>query len=154
MRAQIVIAAGGLVSTLSVCALCGCHARQETGPVASGPSAATASVRTADLRPVAGMPHVIQRYSDFTNALQPLRVYSHNGNTVLVLSDARGQESGQYLLSAFASYLPFDGQDGFRFRGRLIPTYVEGGPDTRLALVLDYARSQPVGPANSHPLAP
>lgn len=48
-------------------------------------------------------------------ALDPVSVYSHNMNTVVVRSTVDGVEYGTYIYRAVSSYWPQSGDDGFTF---------------------------------------
>ena len=48
-------------------------------------------------------------------ALQPLRVYTHRVNIVVVQRVTDGIEEGKYIYIPISSYLPEPGDDGFEF---------------------------------------
>ena len=48
-------------------------------------------------------------------ALQPLTVYTHRANIVVVQHVADGTEQGKYILIPISSFLPQSGDDGFQF---------------------------------------
>lgn len=47
--------------------------------------------------------------------LDPISVYTHNNNTVVVLDITGGVERGKYITDPKSSYLPQSGDDGFTF---------------------------------------
>ena len=48
-------------------------------------------------------------------ALDPVSVYTHNMNTVVVLKTVDGVEHGKYIYRPVSSYWPQSGDDGFTF---------------------------------------
>jgi hypothetical protein len=53
-------------------------------------------------------------------ALNPLRVYLHRFNIVVVQRESDATEEGRYVYIPISSYMPVNGDDGFTF------TRVEG----------------------------
>ena len=57
-------------------------------------------------------------------ALEPVRVYSHRANIVVVQHVGHGTETGKYIYTPISSYIPQSGDDGFTFtRTRLDGVY-------------------------------
>lgn len=54
-------------------------------------------------------------WTDPIRALQPIKVYTHRVNVVVVQKISKGVESGIYIYIPISSYLPTDGDDGFTF---------------------------------------
>ncbi len=56
-------------------------------------------------------------WTDGIRALNPIKVYSHRINLVVVqrISDGDGTEEGKYIYIPISSYLPMTGDDGFVF---------------------------------------
>ena len=47
--------------------------------------------------------------------LDPIKVYRHRGNFVVVQESSEGVESGVYIYHSISSYIPSSGDDGFAF---------------------------------------
>jgi hypothetical protein len=54
-------------------------------------------------------------WSASVRALDPVSVYTHNHNTVVVLEVVDGVEYGTYITTPESSYRPESGHDGFTF---------------------------------------
>jgi hypothetical protein len=54
-------------------------------------------------------------WSEAVRALDPMRVYTHRMNTVVVLESIDGVEHGKYIYNPVSSYWPQSGDDGFTF---------------------------------------
>lgn len=54
-------------------------------------------------------------WTDPIHALQPIEVYTHRVNVVVVQKISKGVESGIYIYIPISSYLPTNGDDGFTF---------------------------------------
>ena len=50
------------------------------------------------------------------SALDPLRVYSHRVNIVVVQKESDSVEEGTYICPLISSYYPMNGQDGFTYQ--------------------------------------
>ena len=54
-------------------------------------------------------------WSDGIKALNPVKVYNHRINMVVVQRITDGTEQGKYICLPISSYLPMTGDDGFTF---------------------------------------
>ncbi|MFA5393075.1 MAG: hypothetical protein WC081_03100 [Candidatus Ratteibacteria bacterium] len=54
-------------------------------------------------------------WTDPIKVINPIKVYTHRANVVLVQKVTNGVESGKYIYIPFSSYLPQNGDDGFTF---------------------------------------
>jgi len=54
-------------------------------------------------------------WADGIKALNPIRVYTHGVNIVVVQRISDGTEEGKYICIPISSYLPMTGDDGFVF---------------------------------------
>jgi hypothetical protein len=70
-------------------------------------------------------------WPDRIKALNPIKVYTHRVNIVVVQRANRGSEEGMYINIPVSSYLPRSGDDGFTFTR----TDIDGA--------YDYRRSKP-----------
>ena len=55
-------------------------------------------------------------WSEELRPLNPIRVYTHNVNIVIVQKENTAMEKGRYVYIPISSYLPRDGDDGFTFK--------------------------------------
>jgi len=56
-----------------------------------------------------------QYWAEGVKALNPLRVYMHRGNIVVVQRESGEIEEGRYVCILISSYGPVNGDDGFTF---------------------------------------
>ncbi|MBN1437226.1 MAG: hypothetical protein JW936_09130, partial [Sedimentisphaerales bacterium] len=75
-------------------------------------------------------------WADSIRRLDPIRVYMHEYNIVIVQSQNDGVEEGKYVLTPISSYLPRSGDDGFVFTP--YPTVDDGAEDHQ---VFDFRRT-------------
>ncbi|MHC4356994.1 MAG: hypothetical protein ACYTE3_14390 [Planctomycetota bacterium] len=54
-------------------------------------------------------------WTDGIKALNPIKVYNHKNNIVVVQRISDGIEEGKYIFIPISSYLPMTGDDGFVF---------------------------------------
>jgi hypothetical protein len=54
-------------------------------------------------------------WADRIKALNPIKVYTHRANMVVVERISNGTEEGKYICIPISSYLPETGDDGFAF---------------------------------------
>lgn len=108
-------------------ALCGCSSKKPSTEATQ--SAVTASPSVGDLIEAAeltyrnshdvrwdtegGIPP--QCWAASIKALQPIKVYTHRVNVVVVQRAHDGVEEGKYIYIPISSYLPQNGVDGFEF---------------------------------------
>ena len=79
----------------------------------------------------------------FVATLKPVRTYQHRGNLVVVQGVTNGVEHGKYITSSLSSYMPRDGDDGFKFGAGTSLAEQKGlADDYRLGQMYDYTRSQ------------
>ena len=55
-------------------------------------------------------------WSEELRSLNPIRVYIHNVNVVIVQEENAAMEKGRYVYIPISSYLPRDEDDGFTFK--------------------------------------
>ena len=55
-------------------------------------------------------------WSEELRSLNPIRVYTHRVNVVIVQEENAEMEKGRYVYISISSYLPRDGDDGFTFK--------------------------------------
>lgn len=55
-------------------------------------------------------------WSEELRSLNPIRVYTHRVNVVIVQEENAEKENGRYVYILISSYLPRDGDDGFTFK--------------------------------------
>lgn len=61
-------------------------------------------------------PEIPSKYwAEAIKALKPNSVYLHRMNVVVVQRTANGVEEGKYVLIMISSYLPQNGEDGFKY---------------------------------------
>ncbi len=70
-------------------------------------------------------------------ALQPIKVYLHRMNLVVVQRVRDNIEEGKYIYLPISSYLPSSGDDGFEFTPNPLP-----GKEYRMHEVLDFKRAR------------
>lgn len=56
-----------------------------------------------------------QYWAEGIRAFNPLRVYIHRFNIVVVQKESAETEEGRYVYIPISSYMPVDGDDGFSF---------------------------------------
>jgi hypothetical protein len=80
---------------------------------------------------------IYSRYwADGIKALNPVKVYTHRINMVVVQRISNGIEEGKYIVIPISSYMPMTGDDGFVFS----PEPLKGKTYT-LIRVLDFKRT-------------
>jgi hypothetical protein len=112
------------VSLAVLCCVCGCRSTPQ--PIArslysdelvrDALQTYTAHVRAVSAgteQPGSDIPPAY--WAEGIKALQPLRVYTHRINIVVVQHVADGTEEGKYIYIPVSSYLPQSGDDGFEF---------------------------------------
>ena len=57
-------------------------------------------------------------WADGIKALQPVKVYTHRVNVVVVQRVSDGVEHGKYIYVFTSSYIPISGDDGFTFAAK------------------------------------
>jgi len=81
---------------------------------------------------------IYSRYwADGIKALNPVKVYTHRINMVVVQRISEGIEEGKYICIPISSYLPMTGDDGFVFS----PEPLNGNTYTLGNGVFDFKRS-------------
>jgi len=75
-------------------------------------------------------------WADKIKALDPLKVYTHRVNIVVVQDQYSSVESGKYISIPISSYLPMSGDDGFVFTPD-----PRSGNEYHAAAVLDFVRT-------------
>ncbi len=126
MNAQLGMRIALLGGAILLCTLCGCPTKgpspETTKPPARArPSlselswAAQKTVMNCDGVPgtEGGIAPVC--WTDPIKALNPIRVYTHRVNVVVVQRVHEGIEEGKYIYIPISSYLPQSGDDGFEF---------------------------------------
>jgi hypothetical protein len=76
-------------------------------------------------------------WADGIKALNPIKVYKHRTNIVVVQRISEGIEEGKYICIPISSYLPMTGDDGFVFS----PEPLNGNTYTLGNGVFDFKRS-------------
>lgn len=77
-------------------------------------------------------------WADRIRALNPIKVYTHRINIVVVQRISDGTEEGKYIYIPISSYLPHTGDDGFAFS----PDPKSGDIYTLGSGVFDYKRTR------------
>jgi hypothetical protein len=77
-------------------------------------------------------------WADGIKALNPIKVYKHRVNIVVVQRISDGIEEGKYICIPISSYLPMTGDDGFVFS----PEPLSGKTYTLGSGVFDFKRTQ------------
>jgi len=144
MRTALNRLVGIAIAAVCLLGLSGCRP-QRPSPTALGlPSGlveAAWKMQTAfvrDKNAPAGQPEAqipSSYWRDPIKALNPIKVYIHRANIVVVQTIIDGVESGKYISIPISSYLPQNGDDGFTFTPAAESVY-------------DYRRSQQDGRAN------
>jgi hypothetical protein len=76
-------------------------------------------------------------WADGIKALNPIKVYKHRTNIVVVQRITDGTEEGKYICLPISSYLPMTGDDGFVFS----PEPLSGNTYTLGSGVFDFKRT-------------
>jgi hypothetical protein len=77
-------------------------------------------------------------WADRIKALNPIKVYTHRVNIVVVQRISDGTEEGKYIYIPISSYLPHTGDDGFEFS----PNPQNGNTYTMGNGVFDFKRTK------------
>ena len=131
---------------LMLSAACGCQSNED--PESSSLSAddlveaahATYAARVRAVR--GGTPDPTNEiyptyWADGIKALDPIKVYTHRVNIVVVQSAGNGTEEGKYIVIPISSYMPMTGDDGFVFS----PEPLNGNTYSLGDGVFDYKRT-------------
>ena len=108
------------IALTALCCAFGCRSTPEpTAPlypaelVRDATETYAAYVNAGTEEPDADIPPVY--WAERIKALQPLKVYTHRVNIVVVQRVTDGIEEGKYIYIPISSYLPEPGDDGFEF---------------------------------------
>ena len=132
---------------LALLAACGCQSNEALEPASSsGDDLVEAAQATyvARLRAVkGGTPDATDEiyptyWADGIKALNPIKVYKHRVNIVVVQDISDGIERGKYIYIPISSYLPMTGDDGFVFS----PEPLRGNTYTLGNGVFDFKRTR------------
>ncbi|MCP4262535.1 MAG: hypothetical protein GY774_34285 [Planctomycetes bacterium] len=128
-------------------AACGCQSNED--PESSSLSlfsddlvGAAEATYVARLRAVkGGIPDLTNEiystyWADGIKALNPIKVYTHRINIVVVQRISDGTEEGKYIVIPISSYLPMTGDDGFVFNPEPL-----NGNTYNMSWVFDFKRT-------------
>jgi len=130
---------------------CVCACRPTTQPAASSPpvdypdglcqdASETYVAYVKGSKPGAGADIPSTYWANGIRALQPIRVYLHRANLVVVQQVAAETERGKYIQGPVSSYIPESGDDGFEFT----PDPRTGNTHSLGNGVFDFKRTNPL----------
>lgn len=122
MRAKLISILGVFLAVL--CCICGCQSKGQPTAASLYPNelvrdawkthaAYIKAINAGIEKPGTDIPSVY--WAKRIKALQPLYVYTHMANIVVVQHVADGTEQGKYIWIPISSFLPQSGDDGFQF---------------------------------------